>query len=141
MSAQTHVLKSRPNYFQQTREGVRPFEIRLDDRGFQRGDQVVLREYDDRDPCSTCEGPHGGDRCQRYSGREILAQIGFVQASTPPRGQQRGFFGNGYVVFSLVDLAFNDAGPGPVPLIADGPPTPHTLRLQVEGHQLKKAIR
>lgn len=132
MSEQTHVLKSRPNYFQQTMDGQRPFEIRLDDRGFQRGDQVILREYDERDTCGACAGPHGGDGCQRYSGREVRARIGFVQASTPPRGQQRGFVGNGYVVFSLVDLARGGVdGPSPAARMMCAP-TPTTMRQQVE---------
>lgn len=108
MSVQTHELKTRPNSFQQTWDGEKPFEIRLDDRGYQRGDRVVLREFDERDPCSECDGAHFGPACRKYSGRRITGRIGFVQSSTPPRGQQRGFVGNGYVVFSVVDVARHD---------------------------------
>lgn len=108
MSTQTHELKTRPNLFQQTWDGDRPFEIRLDDRGYQRGDTVVLREFDERDSCTVCDGAHGGPACGKYSGRQIRARIGFVQSSTPPRGQQRGFVGNGYVVFSVVDIVSTD---------------------------------
>jgi len=41
-----HVLKIWPRYFQPALEGIKPFEVRINDRNFQVGDTVVLQEYD-----------------------------------------------------------------------------------------------
>lgn len=111
MTAPEHELKCWPVYFQRVWTGDKTFEVRLDDRGFQRGDRVVLREWDPKPPC-TCpladnRGQHLGS-CQKYSGRTITARIGHVMASTSPRGNQRGFVGMGYVVFSLCEPQRHD---------------------------------
>jgi len=42
----THELKTWPEYFREVRSGAKPFEARKDDRGFEVGDTVVLREYE-----------------------------------------------------------------------------------------------
>jgi hypothetical protein len=104
MTNATHDLKAWPNYFEQVWQGLKTFEIRYDDRGYQRGDQVRLREWDRRADCE-CRSPKlHDDDCEKYSGREVLATIGCVMASAPASGgAQRGFTGYGYVVFSLVD--------------------------------------
>jgi hypothetical protein len=59
-----HELKCNPIYFQATWEGRKPFEIRKNDRGFQVGETVVLKEYD-----------FAGDYFDCYTGREITAEI------------------------------------------------------------------
>lgn len=41
-----HVLKTHPPYFAAVRNGIKPFEVRFDDRGYQVNDMVVLAEYD-----------------------------------------------------------------------------------------------
>jgi len=71
-----HMLKIAPAYFQAVRDGRKTFEIRKNDRHFEEGDGVTLREYD------------GG-----YTGRLHAATIGYVTAYE----QQPG-----YVVFSLL---------------------------------------
>lgn len=88
MTERTHVLKTTPSYFALLWSGAKTFEIRLDDRGYQKGDRVVLREYDFRN----------------YSGREVHAVVGCVIASTPDVRDRRGFRGNGFVVFSLTQV-------------------------------------
>lgn len=75
-----HDLKILPEYFDAVVTGVKSFEIRKNDREFQTGDTVTLREW-------------VGDT--KYSGREYTAQIGYVTEFE----QQPG-----YVVFSLLDL-------------------------------------
>jgi hypothetical protein len=115
---QTHELKTWPVYFQRVWEGDKPFEIRLDDRGYQKGDTVTLREWDRKAACACPLGESRGehaDDCARHSGRTVTARIGFVMASTPPRGNQRGFVGMGYVVFSLCDLVQHDGRPKVAP--------------------------
>lgn len=43
---QTHDLKCLPNYYDAIERGEKPFEVRRDDRGFQKGDVLELRRYD-----------------------------------------------------------------------------------------------
>jgi len=50
----THVLKIYYEHYKRVAEGTKTFEIRNNDRAFQKGDRVQLRPYD----------PHGG---QDYS--------------------------------------------------------------------------
>jgi hypothetical protein len=121
-----HELKTWPAYFQQVWTGKKTFEIRYDDRGYQRGDHVVLREYDPRWDC-TCTKTQHLDLCERYTGREINAEIGFVMASTPALGNRRGFIGNGHVVFSLTHVVTSDLREEPPVAPAQGAPTPLVL--------------
>ena len=44
--AQTHTIKCWSPYFQAIRRKEKNFDVRRDDRGYQKGDTVVLREYD-----------------------------------------------------------------------------------------------
>lgn len=97
-----HVLKTWPAPFEAVWRGDKTFEVRLDDRCYQKGDTFTLREWDRFGTCSCPTGDHA-EECTRYSGREIAGHIGHVLASTAPRGNQRGFNGNGYVVFSVCD--------------------------------------
>lgn len=38
----THILKCWPQFYDATLSGSKPFELRLDDRGFQNGDILIL---------------------------------------------------------------------------------------------------
>lgn len=76
---QVHELKIYPHYFQQVLDGNKTFEIRMNDRGFQEGDIVILKEWDNI----------------KYSGREIRGTIKYILDDR--------FIGlaKGYVAFSL----------------------------------------
>lgn len=41
-----HVVKCWPQYFDVIASGEKTFDVRRDDRGYQRGDILVLREWD-----------------------------------------------------------------------------------------------
>ena len=57
-----HELKTYPHYFKQSIEGKKLFEIRLNDRNFQVGDIVILKEWDNI----------------KYSGRELRGVIKYI---------------------------------------------------------------
>ena len=100
----THELKTWPVAFEAVWAGIKTFEIRVNDRFYQRGDHVVLLEFDPKVDC-VCPranaSVHFGD-CPKYSGRKITADIGFVLANFPGRSG-RGFNAGEYVVFALID--------------------------------------
>ena len=62
MENQLHELKIYKKYFNAILDGRKKFEIRRNDRGFQVGDNVILREWDNI----------------KYSGRTIYATITYV---------------------------------------------------------------
>ena len=41
-----HDLKCHPDYFEALRDGTKTFECRYNDRDFEVGDELLLREYD-----------------------------------------------------------------------------------------------
>jgi len=64
-----HKLKTMPCYFEDAFNGSKKFEIRFDkDRGFQKGDLVLLQEY----------GPFNRSLKNQYTGRELLVKITYV---------------------------------------------------------------
>lgn len=79
-----HELKILPPYFEAVISGKKTFEIRRDDRGFQAGDTVTLREYD--------SNKHSIEKF-KFTDREYSAMIGYVTAYEQKPG---------YVVFSMV---------------------------------------
>lgn len=44
-----HHLKTHPQHFEQVRSGVKPFELRKDDRDFLVGDLLILEEWEPED--------------------------------------------------------------------------------------------
>lgn len=62
MENRLHELKIYPKYFDAVLDGSKLFEIRKNDRGFQVGDNIVLREWDNI----------------KYSGRTIYAEITYI---------------------------------------------------------------
>lgn len=81
-----HDLKTLHPFFQAIWEGKKTFEIRKDDRGFEVGDVVRLRET------TTTEDNPG------YTGRTIFAVVSYLTTYE----QQPG-----YVVFSLSQMTFH----------------------------------
>lgn len=72
----THDLKTWPVFYERLLDGSKTFEVRKDDRGYQTGDTLRLREYDpagDHDDC-----PDKLCTTKRYTGREMSFRVGFV---------------------------------------------------------------
>lgn len=72
-----HELKTWPEYFRALRRGVKPFEIRNDDRNFQVGDILVLREWE--------------PDLEEYSGEVIEREVTYVTRNAYLFGLRHGF--------------------------------------------------
>ncbi len=66
-----HSLKTWPEFFQAIERGDKTFEVRKNDRGFQRGDTLFLREWD---PNKSLPG-HGPGK---YTGNEFVVKVTYV---------------------------------------------------------------
>jgi hypothetical protein len=75
-----HKLKTIQPYFNRCWEQEKTFEVRVNDRDFQKGDNVYLQEYD--------------NETNTYSGRELYCTITYVLHEFPA-------ITKGYVVFSF----------------------------------------
>lgn len=58
MTFATHELKVWPEFFGPIIEGRKTFEVRKDDRGFQQGDRLYLREYNPYTHTYTTDSAH-----------------------------------------------------------------------------------
>lgn len=90
-------LKSWPEFFQAVLDGTKTFEIRKNDRDFQVGDMLLLREFQ---PCPRCHGtgreqvdawdsfvcgceaPHG-----TFLPRQALVRVTYITNFGQPDGQ------------------------------------------------------
>jgi hypothetical protein len=95
-----HDLKIWPQYFCRVADGSKTFEVRKNDRGFQPGDEVELREWDpEAKPTEHEEFSPGGTYVgsyytpNNYTGRSISFRVGYVLPVDAER-----------VVFSLLPL-------------------------------------
>jgi len=71
MSKIRHELKCWPEFFEPTLQGIKRFELRRDDRGFQVGDELLLKEY----APGRCVMP---GRPDGYTGREVLVRVDYI---------------------------------------------------------------
>lgn len=78
--SKTHELKTLPVYFDAVKRGDKTFEVRKNDRDFQTGDVLILKEYD---PAMVRPRPPGamaplpvvpGD----FTGREVTVVASYV---------------------------------------------------------------
>jgi hypothetical protein len=92
----THELKIWPQYFSRVADGSKTFEVRKNDRGFQPGDIVWLKEWDPAE--EEVEDDFGSytdtyTRTKGYTGKNLKFRIGYVLPIDAER-----------VVFSLLPL-------------------------------------
>lgn len=71
----THVLKTLPQYYERLADGTKTFEVRRDDRGFQTGDVLDLREHD---PARCKIGRCVDEQCPAWTGRSLRFRVGFT---------------------------------------------------------------
>lgn len=77
-----HDLKCWPEPFDLTRSGFKPWEFRKNDRDYQEGDTLLLREWDPRNQC--------------YMGRSVILHVILVF--------REGFgIPEGHVIMTLVE--------------------------------------
>ena len=72
---QTHELKILPKYFEDVLYGRKRFELRKDDRGFEVGDWIRLREWEDG----------------KYTGRVYYVLITYILRDVPEYGLKEGY--------------------------------------------------
>ena len=70
-----HELKTWPWYFSEILTGVKQFELRKNDRNFECGDTLLLREWD--------------PDTKEYTGREIFKSVALTMSGMP--GLQDGY--------------------------------------------------
>lgn len=73
-----HNLKTWPEPFQAIWDGVKPFELRLNDRNYQVGDRLNLREFIPEPPEKFITSSPHGEYHAGYTGRRIEAMVTFV---------------------------------------------------------------
>lgn len=90
-----HELKTLPVFFKEILSGNKTAEMRRDDKCFQKGDIVTLREYDPKKHALT-------DCC--YTGQEILVEITHVL-----HGEEWGIK-DGYAMLSFKKISGEEEG-------------------------------
>ena len=89
-----HKLKTDPFVFQASWDGLRPWEIRNNDRDYQVGDSLVLEETR-----YTGEQMKTGEWPLEYTGRKLLVEVEFILAG-PVYGLQEG-----WVIMSCLEIS------------------------------------
>ena len=102
MGRRTHFLKTLAPYYDAVKAGMKTFEVRKDDRGFQKGDRVVLVRttgHYSRDKSIIYDAENG-----KYVSDKLEFDIGWVLTG--------GQFGlePGFVAFSLATPTEPDDG-------------------------------
>lgn len=84
----THSLKVVPPYFQAVFDQDKTFEVRRNDRGFQRGDLLILNEWHvvvgaGRDGCGACYHAKLSGEAGHYTGSKTYRWVTYVYAGDP----------------------------------------------------------
>jgi predicted RNA-binding Zn-ribbon protein involved in translation (DUF1610 family) len=85
----THELKIAPKYFEYVKDWSKPFELRKNDRNYQPGDIVILKEF------SIISGI--------YSGRQAIRKISYVLKNCPEYGLDKDYCIIGFAFEPIAD--------------------------------------
>ena len=80
--SKTHHLKTWPGFYRAIESGIKPFEVRFNDRDFEIGDTLILEEYE--------------MDAQSYTGRSLKRVVTYVL-------EDFGGVTDGWVVMGLGD--------------------------------------
>lgn len=106
----THDLKVWPVYFERLLDGTKTFDVRKDDRNYQAGDILILREWQPELVGIQALVAAFAPDSIRYTGRQITRRVGFVA-----KDRMFGLNLTGYAVMSLLPV---DDRPDPSALAA-----------------------
>ena len=81
-----HELKILPQYFQAVWDGIKTFELRKDDRDYQPGDILVLKEWDG----------------EKYTGSALCAKVTYILQNAERYGLE-----SGYVIMGIRRIVSN----------------------------------
>ena len=84
-----HRLKILPPYYEAVASGVKTFEVRRDDRGYQVGDTLVLREWNPEVKEIGVEW-----YAPAYTGRELAREVTYILRG-PAFGIEEGYVAMG----------------------------------------------
>lgn len=79
----SHELKCWPQYFQRVMAGTKRFEVRKNDRDFQVGDVLILREWDPKTATQTGNG-YDARVTYIFHGGQFGIDPGYVVMSIEP---------------------------------------------------------
>lgn len=84
----THSLKVQPPYFRPLFDEDKTFEVRRNDRAYQRGDLLILHEWHDAvagrgGDCGHCHHARLGGQNGHYTGVQVYRWVSFVYAGDP----------------------------------------------------------
>ena len=82
----THELKILPLYFQAVWDGIKTFELRKDDRDYQRGDILVLKEWDGKE----------------YTGSALCVKVTYILQDAEKFGLK-----DGYIIMGIRRIVSN----------------------------------
>lgn len=99
-----HDLKTWPVYFEALWKGFKTVELRLNDRNYQSGDVLALREWEPPPKLSSGVSPLWGDK---YTGRLVLAKVKHVLEGV---GAVENVLPEGWVALSIEIIARLDGG-------------------------------
>lgn len=88
---QVHELKTWPKHFFAVWQGLKRFEMRVNDRDFKLGDMLHLREWEP----SLMYGVNGGGE---YTGRSCLAKVLYILSEFE---EQPEFVADNWVIMSI----------------------------------------
>lgn len=80
---EVHHLKTWTKYFVDAKSGIKPFEVRKNDRNFKVGDTLILNEYD--------------PERQRYTGNWVAKSITYIL-------DDQSFVKEDYVILGMKDI-------------------------------------